>query len=150
MDTILRTALWRQFGAAIELLESALVVCPDGLWTQRLWHNPPERPAPAWFAPEFGEFWYLGYHAIFWLDLYLSGCPEEEFAPPAPFAWLELDPPVSPEQPYAKADLLAYLAATRRKCYATLAGLTDAQAQPARRVRLDGGAVRQLPGVIAV
>ena len=71
-----------------------------------------------------------------------SGCPEEEFAPPAPFAWLELDPPVSPEQPYAKADLLAYLAATRRKCHATLAGLTDEQAQrPVEYAWTEGQAV---------
>lgn len=129
MDTTLRTALWRQFGAAIDLFESALIACPDALWTERLWEAPPGDPRAAEFPPEFGEFWYVSYHVLFWLDLYLSGCPEEEFTPPAPFAWLEIEPPVSPEQPYSKADLLTYLATLRRKCHDTLATLTGERAQ---------------------
>ena len=34
--------------------------------------------------PAAAEFWYVVYHALFWLDLYLSGAVEG-FAPPAPF-----------------------------------------------------------------
>ena len=37
METTLRTALWRQFGAAIDMLENALVACPASLWRERLW-----------------------------------------------------------------------------------------------------------------
>jgi len=37
------------------------------------------------------EVWYLAFHTLFWLDLYLSG-PAEGFAPPAPFTRVELDP----------------------------------------------------------
>ena len=81
--------------------------------------------------PEFAEFWYLAYHTLFWLDLYLSGCPEEEFAPPAPFTWVEIDPAVLLERPYTKEELHAYLAATRRKCQATLVALTDERARQA-------------------
>ena len=33
METTLRTALWRQFGAAIDMLENALLACPSTLWT---------------------------------------------------------------------------------------------------------------------
>ena len=131
METLWRTALWRQFGAAIDVLEKALVACPPALWTQRVWPAPADRPLPPWFPPEFAQFWYLGYHALFWLDLYLTGCPEEEFAPPAPFIWTEADPPASPERPYTQEELLAYLAALRRKCHATLVGLTDEQARRA-------------------
>ncbi len=129
MDSLWRTALWRQFGAAIDMLENAMVACPSSLWTGRLWHNAPDHPLPAEFPPEFGEFWYIAYHTLFWLDLYLSGSREEEFAPPAPFTRAELDPGVPPERRYTKEELLAYLAATRRKCHDTLVALTDERAR---------------------
>ncbi|HEV2583333.1 MAG TPA: DinB family protein [Ktedonobacteraceae bacterium] len=125
MDPLWKTALWRQFGAAIDMLENALVACPAPLWTQRLWSAPSDHSLP----PEFAEFWYITYHTLFWLDLYLSGSREEDFAPPAPFIWTELDPAVSPEQPYTKDELRAYLATTRRKCHATLVALTDERAR---------------------
>lgn len=125
MDMTLRTALWWQFGAAIDMLKNALVACPASLWRERLWHERPGQALPPWFPPEFSEFWYIAYHTLFWLDIYLSGTPEEDFVPPAPFVWTELNPAVSPEQPYTKEDLLVYLAAMRRKCHDTLLALTD-------------------------
>jgi hypothetical protein len=51
-----------------------------------VWPDPP----PPGFPPPFAELWYVTYHALVWLDLYLSGVPEEAFAPPAPFAQGEL------------------------------------------------------------
>ena len=128
MDTLWKTALWQQFGATIDMLENALEACPNSLWTQRLWYNLPD----SGFLPEFAEFWHITYHTLFWLDLYLSGSPEEEFTPPAPFIWTEVDPPVSPERPYTKEELHTYLAAMRRKCQTTITELTDEQAH--RRV----------------
>lgn len=126
METSWSTALWRQFGAAIDVLERALVACPDSLWTQRLWPAPPPPP----FPPRFAEFWYVAFHALVWLDLYLSGVPEEDFAPPAPFATGEIDSVEAlPERPYSKEELLAYLATTRQKCHGTLAALTAEQAR---------------------
>jgi uncharacterized damage-inducible protein DinB len=126
METLWNTALWRQFGAAIDMLENALAACPTHLWKEHLWRTPPESE----FPQEFGEFWYIAYHTLFWLDLYLSGSREEEFAPPAPFIWTEVDPVgVSPERPYTKEELRAYLTATRQKCHAALAGLTDERAR---------------------
>ncbi len=35
IDPLWRTALWQQFGAAIDMLENALVACPAPLWNQR-------------------------------------------------------------------------------------------------------------------
>lgn len=126
METLWSSALWQQFGAAIDMLENALVACPDSLWTQRLWRDPP----PPYFPPQFSEFWYVTYHTLVWLDLYLSGVPEEEFAPPAPFAQGELDSVEAvPEQPYTREELLAYLASLRQTCHATLVALTDEQAR---------------------
>ncbi len=125
MGSLLRTALWQQFGATIDMLENALVACSAPLWTKSLWHNPPD----SGFLPEFSEFWHITYHTLFWLDLYLSGRPEEEFTPPAPFIWTEIDPPVSPEQPYTREELHVYLVNLRQKCQITIAELTDEQAQ---------------------
>jgi hypothetical protein len=126
METSWNNALWRQFGIAIDSLEDALVACPDSLWTQPLWRVPQEDPIP----PGFAEFWHVAYHTLFWLDLYLTGSREEEFAPPAPFTWVELDPVwVLPERPYTKEELLAYLGSTRQSGQSTLIALTDERAR---------------------
>jgi hypothetical protein len=120
------TALWPQYGAAIAMLENALEACPDTLWSARLW---PDQPPPR-FPPQFAEFWYVTYHALVWLDLYLSGVPEEDFAPPAPFAQGELDSIAAvPDRPYTREQLRAYLASLRQKCHDTLVTLTDEQAR---------------------
>src|SRR2546423_5840439 len=106
--------LWRQFGAAIDMLENAIAACPAELWGDR-----DERP----------EFWYVVYHTLFFLDLYLSGSVAG-FAPPAPFTLDELDPTgVMPERVYTKDELQNYLEHGRRKCRAMLAALTDEQAE---------------------
>jgi hypothetical protein len=114
MDTFWRTILWQQFGAAIDMLENALVACPDKLWGDRS-----QRP----------EFWYIVYHTLFYLDLYLSGSVED-FVPPAPFTLDELDPEgLVPDPPYTKDELRTYLAYGRRKCRAAIEALTDEDAR---------------------
>lgn len=126
MDDLWRSALWRQFGAAIDTLDHMVAACPDALWTERIWPSPPAPP----FPPQFAELWYVTYHTLVWLDLYLSGVPEEDFAPPAPFARGELDSAeTTPAQPYTKEVLRTYLASLRQKCHATFAALTDEQAR---------------------
>jgi hypothetical protein len=126
VETSWSAVLWRQFGAAIDTLDNALAACPAALWTRRLWPNPP----PPWFPPQFAEFWYVAFHALVWLDLYLAGVPEEDFAPPAPFARGVLDSVEAlPERPYTKEELRAYLASLRQKCRATLIALTDEEAR---------------------
>ena len=126
METAWNTALWPQFGAAIGMLEKALVACPDALWREPLW---PDSPPPE-FPPHFAEFWYVTFHTLVWLDLYLAGVPEEDFAPPAPFTQGVLDSrEAQPERPYTKEELRAYLASVRQKCRSTVAALTDEQAR---------------------
>jgi len=111
----------RQFGASIDMLENALKACPDELWGESLWMD-------AEMGPGSAEFWYVAYHALFWLDLYLSGAVEG-FTPPTPFTLDELDPAgLLPERRYTPDELLAYLAHCRQKCRITLTELTDAQA----------------------
>ncbi len=114
MDTTWRAILWQQFGAAIDMLENALVACPDELWSDRS-----RRP----------EFWYVVYHTLFFLDLYLSGAVEG-FAPPAPFTRDEMDPAgLLPERPFTKDELQTYLDHGRGKCQATIEALTDEKAR---------------------
>jgi hypothetical protein len=50
MEISWRTVLWPQFGAAIDLLENALVACPARLWTQRLLSAPSDHPLRAEIA----------------------------------------------------------------------------------------------------
>ncbi|GHO65143.1 hypothetical protein KSC_040350 [Ktedonobacter sp. SOSP1-52] len=128
METVLRPALWCQFDAAIDMLENALVACPASLWKERLWSAPSDHSLPPWLPLEFAHFWHIVYHTLFWLDLYLSGSQEEDFAPPAPFIWTEGNPAVSPERPYTKEELLAYLVQIRQKCQTTIADLSDEKA----------------------
>jgi DinB superfamily len=116
------TVIWTQFGAAIDMLDNAMRACPDELWRGRLWSESEGRP-------ESAEFWYILYHTLFWLDLYLSGSVEG-FSPPQPFTLDELDPAgLLPERAYAKAELEAYLGYARKKGRATIQDLTDDKAR---------------------
>src|SRR5690348_12196789 len=118
-------ALWRQFGAAIDMLDSVVVACPDELWAEKIW---PEEP-PEWFPRCFAECWYVTYHTLVWLDIYSAGLPEEQFAPPAPFQGGELDSPeAAPAEPYTKEVLRSYLASLRARCRDAMLGLTEAEA----------------------
>lgn len=122
MDMIWKKAIWSQFGASIDMFGNALHACPDELWTAHMWNDPA-------MQPEFSDFWYVAYHTLFWLDLYLSGSVEG-FTPPFPYTLEELDPRgVLPERIYNKEELLSYLMHCRQKCQETIEGLTDENAQ---------------------
>jgi hypothetical protein len=115
MNTNWKAIVWQQFGAAIDMLDNVLCACPDQLWRDCVWDDPTD-------APEFTEFWFIVYHTLYWLDLYLSGS-REGFAPPAPF----LAGPL-PDQPYSRGELQAYLKQCRQKCQETFEVLTDEKA----------------------
>lgn len=132
MNGFWKTILWQQFGASIDMLNNAIRACPDELWRAQVWEAPSE-------IPGYSQFWYVAYHALFWLDLYRFGAVEG-FAPPAPFTLDELDPAgIIPEKPYPREELLAYLRYCRAKCQSTLAALIDESAQ--RRCRFGWGEV---------
>ncbi len=122
MDSYVKTSIWQQFGAAIDLLTITVNACPDQLWTAALWLTPDAKP-------ERAQFWYVVYHTLFWLDLYLTGA-EEGFLPPPPFTLIEQegDDPL-PERVYTKAELQRYLADSRARCRTTIEALTDKTAQ---------------------
>ena len=101
------TALWHQFGAAIDFLDDTLAACPDARWEENL-YIPAE-------APRYTVFWYLAYHTLFWLDFYLSD-DAEGYTAPDPFTMSELDWGGYPPRVYTKAELREFLAASREKC----------------------------------
>jgi hypothetical protein len=112
MDDTWKKMVWSQFGAAIDMLDNAIVACPPKVWG--------DRPGPH-------EFWYLAFHTLFFLDLYLSES-EKGFLPPPPFTLDELDERgLLPDRVYAKEELLAYLAHGRGKCRTTIAAMTPEQ-----------------------
>jgi hypothetical protein len=107
MDISFRKTLWHQFGASIDMLENAIVLCPDYFWDTET------------------KFWYNAYHCLFWLDYYLTLTPLT-FSPPQPFTLSEFDHDgAMPERTYTKEELLVYLRASREKCRGLLSGLTD-------------------------
>ena len=110
METAIKETLWKQFGACIDMLENAILACPNELW---------DTPA---------QFWYNAYHCLFYLDYYLSPEPEK-FSPPSPFTLSEFDPAGTlPEVVYKKEELLGYLNFSRTKCHDLIAGLTPESA----------------------
>jgi hypothetical protein len=117
-DKFWKGILLRQFEAAMDMLENALRECSDELWGRRMWVQ----------YAEFSEFWYVAYHTLFWVDLYLEGSVEG-FQPPPPFTLGELEAGVLPPRPYSKDELLAYLDHCRRKCRRTIKALTDERAR---------------------
>jgi len=115
--TAAQVALQEQFGATIAMLRNAIDACPEDLWL-----------ASGAEAP----FWYLAFHTLFWLDLYLS--PDvPSFRPPPPFGLSELEPgDQRPEQAYTKPLLLGYLDHCHTKSQQVLGEMTAGRAeQPA-------------------
>ena len=106
----MKTIIWKQFGASIDMLENAIRACPGSLWSDRT-----QRP----------EFWYVAFHTLFYLDLYLSES-DAGFAPPAPFTLDEMDERgLLPERVYTKEELQKYLEHGREKCRGTIASITE-------------------------
>lgn len=129
VDGSTKEILWGQFGAAIDMLENAVVACPDEVWAR-------DGTQP--------QFWYLVFHTLFFLDFYLSDS-QESFRPPAPYTLTELDPAgVMPDRTYGKEELREYLEHGRAKCRAVIASLTDEKAGAHRRFGSVDGTLAEL------
>jgi len=113
MDLIWKSTIWRQFGAAIDMLEYAIRECPENVWGKG--------------DPSKGDhaFWYMVYHTLFFLDYYLSEDPDT-YRPPAPYTLSELDEAGAfPDRIYTKDELLVFLEHSRQKGRAVIGALTD-------------------------
>ncbi|MEW5980274.1 MAG: DinB family protein [Acidobacteriota bacterium] len=114
MDSTSKRVLWQQFGAAIDMLQNAILACPESLWGDRS-----QRP----------EFWYTAFHALFFLDYYVSNS-EAGYHPPSPFTLDELDERgIIPDRVYSKEELLAFLERGRSNCRTAIQGLTEESAR---------------------
>jgi hypothetical protein len=129
MESVWQQGLWEQFGAAIRMLRRALEACPDEMWHYRVAPKDPD----LFFV---GEFWYIGWHTLFNLDLYLSG-KEEGFVTPAEMRAGEADPAFvavldksfsKPIRAYSKQDLMWYLEYCYEKCRKAIQGMTETNA----------------------
>lgn len=60
------TAIAGQYHASLAMVSTAFETCPDDLWDASVGRHP---------------FWLIGYHALYYTDLYLAGS-EEAFVPP--------------------------------------------------------------------
>jgi hypothetical protein len=61
MENEIKNYILGQFGAATDMLENAIGLCPMNVWNQK---------------NDFSDFWYIAYHTIFWLDFYLTESPD--------------------------------------------------------------------------
>ena len=69
-----RASTWKQFGAAIDMFGDAINLCPDHLWTVVVYTDPDDE--------RYGQFWFIAYHTLHWLDLFLTGTREGFSHPP--------------------------------------------------------------------
>jgi hypothetical protein len=129
MDAMWTVAIWRQFGAAIDMFESAIRACPDELWSAPLWNESKAQP-------ESSEFWYIVYHTLFWLDLYLSGSVEVFAAPFAGQRWTQ-----SASGTPLRKPSFDYLDHCRRNCQTMIEALTD-EVLASVRIPLGNGQLR--------
>jgi len=125
MNTKLTSLLWNQFGAALDMLENAMTMCPD-----RVWFDAANRADAATELKTLDtykpEFWYHAYHVLFWTDYYLSNTTEENFQPPVPFGKEEFDDRgLIPPRVYTKTELLNYLKHCRNRCRGFINTLSD-------------------------
>lgn len=101
----MKEGLWKQFGASIDMLENAIMLCPAEQWNTGT------------------RFWYNAYHCLFFLDYYLTMDPKT-FSPPAPFTLSEFEDTM-PERVYEKQELINYLQYNREKCHSLISTLTE-------------------------
>ncbi|GMQ24736.1 hypothetical protein Aoki45_14180 [Algoriphagus sp. oki45] len=109
----LKTLLWNQFGASIDMLIQAIDDSPDGYFQQ----NP--------------RFFYIAFHSAIFLDYYLT-IPPEDFSPllsltqksPENRPKEAIDDCI-PDRIYSKKELLAYLRQSRAKAQTLIDSLTE-------------------------
>ncbi|MFX1305077.1 MAG: DinB family protein [Promethearchaeota archaeon] len=101
ISKIFSDAIYEQYGAAIGMLENNLKSCPKELWDDRV-NGPP--------------FWYVAYHAMWYLDWYLSDSQIARESFKSKFGEdLSQDLNKSPEITLTRKQLLEYLSEIKEK-----------------------------------
>jgi hypothetical protein len=113
LETI-KDALWQQFGASITMLENAIQLWPDSLWSTDK------------------RFFYIAYHTLILADYYLTIPAPPEFLVALPFTFTEKeDIPAGvlgdmvPDRIYTKSEMIGYIQTIKEKCHAVIAQLTE-------------------------
>jgi len=115
-------AIGRQFSAAIQMLRLAVDACPEELWDDRSDGSP---------------FWHLAYHALFYVDFYLSDDEKSFHAMDFHEDKMQFLPGdygeyggivTTPDRALRKDQLLDYADHCLSKCERTFQELTDERA----------------------
>jgi DinB superfamily len=113
MINTLKESLWKQFGASIDMLKNAIMLCPEEYWNTNK------------------KLFYSSYHCLLFLDYYLT-IPLKDFSTPLPFTITapgdipgDAIDDIIPDKIYSKKELLGYLQLSRGKCHTLIAGLTE-------------------------
>ncbi len=138
MITAVKQGLWSQFGASIDMLKNAIAMWPEESWTA-------DR-----------RFFYMAYHALVFLDYYLTIPAPKSFASPLSFTLAEsgvkvegMIDDVMPDRIYTRKELLDYLQKTRAKCHDVIAGLSEGQLSE-RWIEYDGGKISKDLSVLEI
>src|SRR5688572_21394681 len=96
----IKTELWKQFGAAIDMFENAIAKCP-----QELWETNPSSDMEGMRK----NYWYIAFHTLFFLDYYLDITPGDfKTRGPLNLTEEEMDE-IMPEKTLTKDELLTYV-----------------------------------------
>lgn len=113
MLNTVKESLWKQFGASIDMLKNAIMLCPEEYWNTNK------------------KLFYNAYHCLLFLDYYLTIPAPKIFSSPLPFTIAASDGLIGdaiddliPDRMYSRKELLDYLQASREKCHQLIAGLT--------------------------
>lgn len=109
----IKKSFWSQFGASIDTLERAVLLCPEIIFTENK------------------KLFYMTYHILVFLDYYAT-IPPENFSPKLSFTFTDPEnlpedaiDDLVPDRFYTKSELLDYLQSSRAKCQNLIAGLTE-------------------------
>lgn len=115
MENALKDCLWKNFGAATDMLADTISICPDELWNRDK------------------RFFYMTFHTVIFLDYYLTA-PVRAFRPALPYTVaapdnlpVEAIDDVLPDRIYTKEDFFTALSAIREKCRQVILGASEEQ-----------------------
>ena len=112
MLSALKDSLWNQFGASIDMLRNAIMMCPEDYFNSNK------------------KFFYKAYHCILFLDYYLT-IPPTHFSPLLPFSFTTAEDipkdavdDLVPDRIYSQNELLSYVQMAKIKCHDLIFSLT--------------------------
>lgn len=104
MNNHFHTTLWKNFAAAIDMLDNIIAICPEEIWAKDK------------------QVYYMSYHVTIFLDYYLTS-PVKDFKPLLSYTLADPDQlpegavdDVLPSRFYSKEELRNALAISREKC----------------------------------